>query len=1068
MEAQPWKASGWLGICTAGLLWTPLHDEATFENNIGNLCERVARYFSPIGVHTAAHVHGSAVNADRVGEAEVTFHKAAASQEVRQTLDRLKADLHIEDAAGPDDDMLADAAFGLATLPAEVPMLPMAFRKNPEMAALKAKVLDVASGPRIGFFGMGGAGKTVTSTYVVRSEQVRHHFDHICWVTFGQQPVVPKLQALVHQQLTGRQLSPHEEEESRKQSLMDAMHGKRILLVLDDLWDSEFERSLDFIDAEAGGKALISTRVKSLLTEQDSLQVQLPTESEAAQILMAAAGTSAATGRDRRSQIPSEVFEVVKLCGRLPLALEMAGRLIAGFSLDVGQSWRGVPEAIEEQLQSKNARAGNSTSTGIEDRLVTASLESLQESPAVKSRIKQLFSLFALVPEDTYLGPDAMLIMFNAVFESGESGKQVSQLKLRMYTQTLINRSLILGTVERPQLHDIIRDYTVASWSPEELQAAHQKVVDAFSQCRASQIYGWNALDRSELGAYVVNEISHHVRAAFEPDRWRANESFIAWVDSVPDVIADAAWDCLSAVDLGELIEQGAAAGDVFSTALRLNAKGAWLKRVAQAGTEEQMLELCPRFAAVVDSLFDPPPPPDQRRARESIAVRLLSHILGSRNMSMITEYYLPRIDQFVGSDAMYEDALGIMFAQLGSGMRDVINPTGPMHDQWPEMVNTYTEVFVKYLGVQQSSTDSILRDQMAIVSVGCFTVFRELIVPNEGWDPQLLTPSDVQIALRVYNYDRAHQLFMDKGFGDPFCNAPVGAYAALGFGALDCWDASVDFCCKNFMRSVADSSTRKQEIQNHFYYSGLWGGAFLNVLLNRADVARRCFRAAGFSWGTIDAAYDAAPAEVVGTWRPRGSTATTHLITAEAVCLCSKLAWVLACTDDELPPVGQFLGSLLPAAELAKSLMPNPYMSIWMNGNGSGANAIVLAALACERYGAECWAAALSYCDQAMVTDMQKGGGDVPTDRALACLVRGRVRAAQGQTPAAKKSFEDAVRETKRNGYKLLEAVAYDARRKLLLGQGMAEGAREAAERETCEAGLEAPPDRLRAFLDA
>ena len=26
----------------------------------------------------------------------------------------------------------------------------------------------------------------------------------------------------------------------------------------------------------------------------------------------------------------------------------------------------------------------------------------------------------------------------------------------------------------------------------------------------------------------------------------------------------------------------------------------------------------------------------------------------------------------------------------------------------------------------------------------------------------------------------------------------------------------------------------------------------------------------------------------------------------------------------------------------------------------------------------------------------------------------------------------------------------------------------REAAERETCEAGLEAPPDRLRAFLDA
>ena len=71
-----------------------------------------------------------------------------------------------------------------------------------------------------------------------------------------------------------------------------------------------------------------------------------------------------------------------------------------------------------------------------------------------KTHIQQLFSLFALVPEDTYLGPDAMRIMYNAVFPQA---KPMSSLKLRMFTQALINRSLVIGTAERPQLHDIIR-----------------------------------------------------------------------------------------------------------------------------------------------------------------------------------------------------------------------------------------------------------------------------------------------------------------------------------------------------------------------------------------------------------------------------------------------------------------------------------------------------------------------------------------------------------------------------------------------------------------------------------
>jgi hypothetical protein len=183
-----------------------------------------------------------------------------------------------------------------------------------------------------------------------------------------------------------------------------------------DLWDEKFEGLLNFVDEDAGARCLISTRVRILLAEQDSLQVQLPSASEArldegilslsltifcciwnpyrydkfqrritvrpristqaAHIVMAAAGASA----DSSSAIPAEVFEVVKLCGRLPLALEMAGRLIHGFGLHTGRSWKGIPEVIGEHLKSDGGVDG----TGVEDRLITASLASMS-CPPVRS-----------------------------------------------------------------------------------------------------------------------------------------------------------------------------------------------------------------------------------------------------------------------------------------------------------------------------------------------------------------------------------------------------------------------------------------------------------------------------------------------------------------------------------------------------------------------------------------------------------------------------------------------------------------------------------------------------------
>eukprot|EP01052_Picozoa_sp_SAG31_P017035 SAG31_NODE_1150_length_9648_cov_37.362656_5_plen_215_part_00 len=204
-----------------------------------------------------------------------------------------------------------------------------------------------------------------------------------------------------------------------------------------------------------------------------------------------------------------------------------------------------------------------------------------------------------------------------------------------------------------------MRDYTLASYLPEDLKKAHKQVVDAFCRLRPSKVYGWTYLDSSDLAEYINNEISHHVRSCFEPDSWLSDSSFIGWVDSQPaDTIADAAWDCLSMNDLIQLVVEAEKSGDALKTAVRLNAQAGRLKRLRRADEREQMQSLIPRMAAAFDSLFDPAPPPEKFKLRERAGLRLLGKIFGHRDMGLITTYYAPRIKSLTRSDVVYEDAL--------------------------------------------------------------------------------------------------------------------------------------------------------------------------------------------------------------------------------------------------------------------------------------------------------------------------------------------------------------------------------------------------------------------------
>lgn len=250
----------------------------------------------------------------------------------------------------------------------------------------------------------------MTGAAILRDEAVRKHFHAIIFLPLGQTPVISKLQSLCYMCCTGRELSSELSLEERKEALRQALLGKRVLIALDDLWEQSHESALNFADISAGARVLISTRVKALLSDSHAVELVLPSKSEAARILVSYAGKDY---NEQEDAYPTGVPEIVDLCGRLPLALCIAGRLAASVDLVESDDWSGMTGLLKEEL-SKNI----SDSTTNEAGMIRASLRGLKGTAEEKANVSSLLMLFSLVPEDTHAPLEVLLLMFKAVYDN--------------------------------------------------------------------------------------------------------------------------------------------------------------------------------------------------------------------------------------------------------------------------------------------------------------------------------------------------------------------------------------------------------------------------------------------------------------------------------------------------------------------------------------------------------------------------------------------------------------------------------------------------------------------------
>ena len=132
-------------------------------------------------------------------------------------------------------------------------------------------------------------------------------------------------------------------------------------------------------------------------------------------------------------------------------------------------------------LREQEGVRGQSKTSTAEERVIGAGLKAIERNKDGDA-VKDLFHMFAVTQED-FVHPIAVVeLLWRSCCASdaeNQEGSLTTRLKVRQWTQMLVDHSLLLGSSsEGIHLHDIVLQYLRKRLSAEEMRAEQTKVVE--------------------------------------------------------------------------------------------------------------------------------------------------------------------------------------------------------------------------------------------------------------------------------------------------------------------------------------------------------------------------------------------------------------------------------------------------------------------------------------------------------------------------------------------------------------------------------------------------------------
>ncbi|KAL4376215.1 hypothetical protein GQ457_02G040190 [Hibiscus cannabinus] len=170
----------------------------------------------------------------------------------------------------------------------------------------------------IGVYGMGGVGKTTLVKEAAKQANEKRLFNEVVLVSIKQKPNMVNIQEEIAEKL-GMTMGENNKD-VRAARLRERLNEKRILVVLDDIWESlELEAlGISCGDKQKGCKMLMTSRrldVLESLNSQPNISIETLKEDEAWSLFKKMAGLV------EESDFQSTAVEVAKRCAGLPIAI---------------------------------------------------------------------------------------------------------------------------------------------------------------------------------------------------------------------------------------------------------------------------------------------------------------------------------------------------------------------------------------------------------------------------------------------------------------------------------------------------------------------------------------------------------------------------------------------------------------------------------------------------------------------------------------------------------------------------------------------------------------------------
>lgn len=334
---------------------------------------------------------------------------------------------------------------------------------------------------KIGVQGMGGIGKSVLAAALAHDTEVRQAFsDGILWVTLGQHPTLTARQYQVAKYVHS-DLQPFVDEQDGKAELSRLFADKACLLIVDDVWELEHAEAFTALGPEC--KLLFTTRngeiTSALEAEQYSLKVL--TDQQALQLLAKSADQDVET-------LPEEAKKVAEECGNLPLALAIAGAMVARKP----HLWNGILHRFQQTDLEKIKR--KFPNYPYQNLLIAMQVSVDDLEPDLQERYLD----FSVFPEDVLI-PMAVLQTF-----WGALG--MDELDVELLVENLVNRFLVIQVdKDRLRLHDLLLDYICKQVG--DISSLHNRILNAYwEKCQGD----WAKGPRND--GYFFYQIATHLK----------------------------------------------------------------------------------------------------------------------------------------------------------------------------------------------------------------------------------------------------------------------------------------------------------------------------------------------------------------------------------------------------------------------------------------------------------------------------------------------------------------------------------------------------------------------------